>query len=52
MRELDLPPGPTVGRLLDGLLERVIADPSTNERATLLALARSMLAESAGRTQD
>lgn len=48
MRELDVPPGPGLGRLLDGLLERVIADPATNQRSTLLAIARSMLAESAG----
>jgi hypothetical protein len=33
--------------VLDGLLDRVIADPATNQRATLLGLARTMLAESA-----
>jgi putative nucleotidyltransferase with HDIG domain len=47
MRELGLPPGPELGRVLDGLLDRVIADPATNQRATLLGLARTMLAESA-----
>lgn len=41
--ELGIPPGPTIGRLLDGLLERVLADPSLNDRPTLLLLARSML---------
>jgi tRNA nucleotidyltransferase (CCA-adding enzyme) len=43
--ELGLPPGPTLGRLLDRLLERVIADPALNDRATLLLLAASMLAD-------
>jgi tRNA nucleotidyltransferase (CCA-adding enzyme) len=41
--ELGLPPGPTIGRLLDRLLEAVIEDPSRNERGTLLALARELL---------
>ena len=36
MRELRLPPGPTVGRVLDRLLEEVIEDPSLNERKRLL----------------
>jgi putative nucleotidyltransferase with HDIG domain len=40
MRELELPPGPEVGRLLDLLLQAVLDDPSRNERATLLELAR------------
>jgi tRNA nucleotidyltransferase (CCA-adding enzyme) len=43
MRELDLPQGPILGRILDGLLERVIADPALNDRPTLLVLARSMV---------
>ena len=34
-----------VGRLLDGLLEKVVADPAANDRATLLLLAESMLAD-------
>ena len=45
--ELGLPPGPTLGRILDGLLERVVADPAANDRATLLLLAESMLADEA-----
>ena len=45
MADLGLPPGPRLGRILDALLERVIADPTTNQRATLLAIARSMLAD-------
>jgi putative nucleotidyltransferase with HDIG domain len=45
MTELGLPPGPHLGRVLDGLLERVVADPAANDRATLLLLAASMLAD-------
>jgi putative nucleotidyltransferase with HDIG domain len=33
-------PGPAVGRILDRLLERVLADPSLNRRDSLLMLAR------------
>ncbi len=40
--ELGFAPGPALGRVLDRLLERVIDDPSLNERATLLRLARAM----------
>ena len=43
--ELGLPTGPHLGAILDELLERVIADPKLNDRATLLLLAESMLAE-------
>ena len=43
--ELGLPAGPHLGGILDALLERVIADPKLNDRATLLLLAESMLAE-------
>jgi putative nucleotidyltransferase with HDIG domain len=45
MAELGLPPGPHLGGILDDLLERVVADPKLNDRATLLMLAGSMLAE-------
>ena len=45
MAELGLPAGPRLGRILDELLERVIADPRLNDRATLLLLAESMLAD-------
>ena len=43
--ELDLAPGPTLGRILDELLERAIADPAINDRPTLLLLAQSILTE-------
>jgi tRNA nucleotidyltransferase (CCA-adding enzyme) len=45
MSELGLSAGPHLGRILDELLERVIADPRLNDRATLLLLAESMLAD-------
>jgi putative nucleotidyltransferase with HDIG domain len=45
MAELGVPAGPRLGRILDDLLERVIADPKLNDRATLLLLATSMLAD-------
>jgi putative nucleotidyltransferase with HDIG domain len=45
MSELGLPAGPRLGRILDGLLERVVAEPRLNDRATLLLLAESMLTE-------
>jgi tRNA nucleotidyltransferase (CCA-adding enzyme) len=47
MAELGVPPGPRLGRILDALLELVIADPKRNDRATLLLLAESMLADEA-----
>lgn len=45
MADLELPAGPHLGAILDALLDRVIADPKLNDRATLLLLAESMLAE-------
>lgn len=45
MAELGVPQGPRLGRILDELLERVIAEPRLNDRATLLLLAASMLTE-------
>jgi hypothetical protein len=45
MAELELSAGPRLGRILDRLLDLVIADPKLNDRATLLLLAESMLAE-------
>jgi tRNA nucleotidyltransferase (CCA-adding enzyme) len=45
MTELGLPAGPTLGRILDGLVDRVVADPTLNDRPTLLLLAASMLAD-------
>jgi len=45
MRELDLVPGPRLGRVIDELVDAVIADPAQNERGTLLLLAQGMLAD-------
>jgi putative nucleotidyltransferase with HDIG domain len=45
MRELGLAPGPGLGRIIDELVERVIADPALNEAPTLLLLAQGMLAD-------
>jgi tRNA nucleotidyltransferase (CCA-adding enzyme) len=45
MRALSLTPGPVVGRLLDELLERVLADPMLNERGLLVAIAREVAGE-------
>ena len=45
MSELGLSEGPLLGRILDGLLEAVIVDPSLNQRPTLLTLAAGMLAD-------
>jgi len=45
MSELGLPAGPLLGRILDDLLEAVIADPAQNERPTLLLLAQAMLTQ-------
>jgi tRNA nucleotidyltransferase (CCA-adding enzyme) len=42
---LGLTPGPLLGRILEGLVERVIADPALNERPTLLLLAQAALTE-------
>lgn len=45
MAELGLPPGPRLGRILEELLDRVIADPTLNDRPTLLLLARRLAEE-------
>jgi len=42
---LGLPPGPRLGRILEQLLDRVIADPALNDRPTLLLLARHLAEE-------
>ncbi len=42
MRELQMPPGPQVGRLLAVLLDRVLDDPAHNTRDHLIALARQL----------
>ena len=44
-RELGMPEGPRIGRILETLLERVIVDPALNDRPTLLLLAQGMLAD-------
>jgi tRNA nucleotidyltransferase/poly(A) polymerase len=41
-RELGLAPGPRIGRVLGGLMEAVLEDPSRNERDSLLSLAREL----------
>lgn len=47
MRELGIPPGPEVGRVLRELFERVLDEPELNERQRLLALAREVHAQGA-----
>ena len=42
MKDLGLVPGPAIGKILNALLEEVIADPKKNDRETLLALAKKM----------
>ena len=42
--ELGMSPGPPLGRVLDALLDRVIADPALNDRPTLLLLAQGRCA--------
>jgi len=49
MRELGLPPGPDLGRLIDRLVERVIADPTLNSRDALLDIARTETGMAEGR---
>lgn len=44
MAEFAMAPGPAMGRVLAELLEQVLDDPGRNERATLLAAARAILA--------
>jgi tRNA nucleotidyltransferase (CCA-adding enzyme) len=50
MKELGLAPGPRLGRLLDELTERVVAEPALNEKAALLELARRSISN--GRLMD
>ncbi|HYL40366.1 MAG TPA: HD domain-containing protein, partial [Candidatus Binatus sp.] len=47
--DLGVPQGPTLGRILDRLVERVIVDPTLNDRPTLLLLAEELLAEEGAR---
>jgi tRNA nucleotidyltransferase/poly(A) polymerase len=50
--ELGLEPGPIVGRVLEELVDRVIADPSLNERGRLIVLARGIADRSATPSRD
>src|SRR6185436_2671754 len=56
MRVLAIPPGPTVGRVLDRLLEEVLDDPARNQREALLQRLEAIRAERASahveRTSD
>jgi len=45
IRQLGVVPGPIVGRVLDRLLEKVLDDPSLNERDSLLALVQTCALE-------
>jgi tRNA nucleotidyltransferase (CCA-adding enzyme) len=47
MTDLGMKPGPRMGEILEVLLEKVIADPSLNDRDRLLAEARAILASDA-----
>lgn len=40
MRELSIPPGPRVGKVLEDLLEKILDDPALNEREKLMELIR------------
>jgi hypothetical protein len=42
MRELGITPGPTVGRVIAAVFERVLDDPDLNTRDRLLALIREI----------
>ncbi len=42
MEQLDLVPGPIIGRILNELLESVLDDPSLNNRETLLSMSRAI----------
>ena len=53
MRELHLPPGPEVGRVLARLLDRVLDDPDLNSREQLIRLLPEMRQElSTGNSQE
>jgi len=43
MTELSMKPGPALGKMLDALLELVLASPELNEREALLRAAREIL---------
>jgi poly(A) polymerase/tRNA nucleotidyltransferase (CCA-adding enzyme) len=45
MEEAGIPAGPTLGQVLDLLLEAVLDDPEMNDRERLIALARNLYRE-------
>jgi len=45
LMEMGLKPGPVFSRILNGILEEVLDDPSLNERAYLLGRARALVEE-------
>ena len=47
-----IPPGPLLGKVLDRLLEAVLADPGRNDRETLLADVQSWLEDDAALRAD
>jgi tRNA nucleotidyltransferase (CCA-adding enzyme) len=48
MTEVAMKPGPMIGKVLEALLELVLAEPELNERETLLARARDIVAAGGG----
>jgi tRNA nucleotidyltransferase (CCA-adding enzyme) len=48
LKRLGLTPGPAFGTILRALLERVVLDPSLNERDTLLEMVRELAGEEDG----
>jgi hypothetical protein len=44
LQRLGIPPGPRLGQILQALLQRVLDDPSCNNRDALLAMAQSAFA--------
>ncbi len=46
MEELHLKPSPLIGKILNHLLEKVLEDPTSNEKNTLLEIAKTILEES------
>ncbi|MCE2900469.1 MAG: CCA tRNA nucleotidyltransferase [Gemmatimonadetes bacterium] len=47
LRQIGVQPGPAFGRILQGLLEHVLIDPTRNDRAILLSQARTLAASEA-----
>jgi hypothetical protein len=52
-RDLGIPPGPELGRILEALVDFATDDPSRNVRATLVAHAAALMRQAVpGRTGD